>query len=258
MKILAFFAHPDDETMFCGGTLALLARQRAEVHYLCATRGEGGERGEPALCEVENLGEVREREMACAVENLGGQDLAFLDYIDPHIGPNESLYPFAGGPAQVASRLVVLLRKMRPQAIITHGANGEYGHPAHVLCYQAARQAMSMLNGAGPFLYCVSAAFPEHPKPRHINRDQPAHLVLDVTPAMEQKTRAALCHRTQHALFVRRGSIEAGRQLSVPEVLLSVESLHRALPPVEGELDDPLARLLSPWVIRDHSMNARN
>ena len=244
--------------MFCGGTLALLARQGAKVHYLCATRGEGGERGEPALCEVENLGAAREREMACAVGNLGGQDLAFLDYVDPRIGPNDSLFPFADGPAQVASRLVILLRKLRPQVIITHGVNGEYGHPAHVLCYQAACQAISMLNGVAPFLYCVSAAFPEHPKPHHINRDQPAHLVLDVTPAMEQKIQAALCHRTQNALFVRRASIEAGRQLSVPEVLMSVESLHRALPPVEGELDDPLARLLAPWVIRDHSMNAGN
>ena len=46
MNILAFFAHPDDETMLCGGTLALLAQNGASVHYLCATRGEGGELGE--------------------------------------------------------------------------------------------------------------------------------------------------------------------------------------------------------------------
>ena len=44
-KILTIIAHPDDETMLSGGTLALLARAGAEVHYLCATRGEGGEVG---------------------------------------------------------------------------------------------------------------------------------------------------------------------------------------------------------------------
>ncbi len=49
MNILAFFAHPDDETMLCGGTLALLARAGARVHLLIATRGEGGENGEPPV-----------------------------------------------------------------------------------------------------------------------------------------------------------------------------------------------------------------
>ena len=44
MNVLAFFAHPDDETMLCGGTLAILARHGAAVHYLCATRGEGDHR----------------------------------------------------------------------------------------------------------------------------------------------------------------------------------------------------------------------
>ena len=43
MNILVFFAHPDDETMLCGGTLALLAQAGAKIHFVCATRGEGGE-----------------------------------------------------------------------------------------------------------------------------------------------------------------------------------------------------------------------
>jgi LmbE family N-acetylglucosaminyl deacetylase len=47
MKVLAFFAHPDDETMLCGGTLALLSKAGIEIHLVCATRGEGGECGEP-------------------------------------------------------------------------------------------------------------------------------------------------------------------------------------------------------------------
>jgi hypothetical protein len=62
-------------------------------------------------------------------------------------------------------------------------------------------------------------AFPEHPWPRITNPGDPAHLILDITPALAEKTQAALCHHTQHALFVRRHSQEAGRQLSVPEVI---------------------------------------
>jgi hypothetical protein len=59
-----------------------------------------------------------------------------------------------------------------------------------------------------------------------------------------------MCHRTQHALFVRRASEEAGRQLSVPEVILPVESLHRVHPPAEGQVDDALARILEPWIVK--------
>jgi LmbE family N-acetylglucosaminyl deacetylase len=100
-----------------------------------------------------------------------------------------------------------------------------------------------------PRLYTAAASFPEHPKPRLSNKDDPADLVLDVSAALEQKQQAALCHRTQHALFVRRASKEAGRQLTVPEVIVKVESLHRAYPPIEeGRLsDDPIAELLKPW-----------
>jgi hypothetical protein len=60
----------------------------------------------------------------------------------------------------------------------------------------------------------------------------------------EQKIQAALCHRTQHALFVRRSSQEAGRKLNVPEVITTLESLRRVIPPVDGELQDPLAQML--------------
>ena len=66
--------------MFCGGTLALLAKQGAAVNYLCATRGEGGELGEPPVCARDELGHARQGEMACAVKALGGRQLVFLDY----------------------------------------------------------------------------------------------------------------------------------------------------------------------------------
>jgi hypothetical protein len=101
---------------------------------------------------------------------------------------------------------------------------------------------------ANTLLYTVGASFPEHPRPRLSNKDDPADLVLDVSAVVPAKTQAALCHRTQHALFVRRPSLEASRQLTVPEVILSVESLHRAYPPADSDLDNPLIMLLKPWV----------
>ncbi len=244
--ILTFFAHPDDETMLAGGTLALLAMHGASVHYLCATRGEGGEMGEPPICTQEELGAVREQELVCAVQALGGRSLTFLGYTDPLVGPDDTLYPYTNDLTTLAGQVAASIRQYQPVAIITHGVNGEYGHPAHVITYQAAAIAVQSLGEQAPALYCVSAIWGEHPRPRLANRDQPAHFTIDVQPALERKTKAALCHKTQHALFTRRSSREAGRALSVVEVVsrFHTESLHRAWPVAEGRPDDPLARFL--------------
>lgn len=244
MHILAFFAHPDDETMLAGGTLALLARLGAAVHYLCATRGEGGELGDPPLCTRAGLAAVRSDELTCAIHALGGASLEFLGYVDPPVGPGDSLHPYAVDTAGVAQRLEQVIRRWNIQTLITHGSNGEYGHPAHLQTHAAARLAVEHMGDAAPLLYSVQAAFPEHPKPRLVNPRDVAHLILDVSPVLEEKTLAALCHRTQHALFVRRASQAAGRQLTVPEVIISLESLHRTLPVAPAPPRDALALML--------------
>jgi LmbE family N-acetylglucosaminyl deacetylase len=98
-------------------------------------------------------------------------------------------------------------------------------------------------------MYTVAAMFPGHPNPRLANKDDPADLVVDIKDALDAKTQAAMCHISQHALFVRRASQEAGRALSVPEVLMQVESLHRAHPAVVTEEQDILAAALRDWLI---------
>src|SRR5512133_1188251 len=110
LNVLAFFAHPDDETMLCGGTLALLASQGASVHVLIATRGEGGELGQPPVCEREQLGQVREQELRCAVQALGAASLTLMDYIDPTVGPDDTLYPFTTDIDTLAMQLSEALR----------------------------------------------------------------------------------------------------------------------------------------------------
>jgi LmbE family N-acetylglucosaminyl deacetylase len=249
LNILAFFAHPDDETILSGGTLALLGRSGVHVHYLCATRGEGGETGEPSLCDEADLGSMREQELVCAAERLGASSLTFLDYIDPRVGPDQQLYAYTQNLTLLAGQVATSIRQFAIDAVITHGSNGEYRHPAHVLTHQAGRIAVESFGKQAPLLYTVQAAFPEHPWPRIANQDDPAHLVLDITPALAEKTQAALCHRTQHALFVRRRSQAAGRQLSVPEVIQRLESLHRVLPPVNDPVEDGLSMLLKPYEV---------
>ena len=230
MNVLAFFAHPDDETMLAGGTLALLAQHGAQVHYLCATRGEGGEVGNPPLCTQDELG--------CSARAGVGVRRASPRRPQPDLfglrrstrGPRGSIVRLTSDLTLLAGQVAASMRQFGIQAVITHGSNGEYGHPR--TCSPTRRRASRSSRWAikAPLLYTVSAAFPEHPRPRLANRDDPADLVLDVTSALELKTPGALCHRTQHALFVRRSSQEAGRPLSVPEVVIAVESLHRAIP----------------------------
>jgi len=244
MIILTFFAHPDDETMLCGGTLALLAKHGAEIHYLCATRGEGGEYGDPPVCTQEELGSVRQQELACAVEALGGKRLHLLDYVDPVVGENNQLFPYTDDIDELVRTVLQHVNSLKPDVLITHGSNGEYGHPAHLLTYQAACQVIALLGDKAPLHYTIQADFTGHPKPHLANKRDPAHLVLDVSPVMDEKTRAALCHRTQHNLFIRNTSLRLGRQVSVAETLLNLESLHRAYPPVHSQVDDALARLL--------------
>ena len=244
LNILAFFAHPDDETMLAGGTLALLAHKGAQVHYLCATRGEGGETGEPPICERHELGKVREQELVCAVQALGGRSLTFLGYIDPVVGADDTLFPYADNLTMLSGQIATSIRQFAIDVVITHGSNGEYGHPAHVLSHQAAQIAVRSLGRQAPLLYTVAANFPNHPRPRLANKDDPAHLVIDITPAIKDKETAAMCQRTQHALFVRRASQESGCRLSVPEVLMRVESLHRSFPEARRRVNDRFARFL--------------
>jgi LmbE family N-acetylglucosaminyl deacetylase len=231
MNILAYFAHPDDETMACGATLALAA-QSARLSVLCATRGEGGELGEPPLCTREESGPVRNEELRRAVLELGAAQLDFLNYVDPTIGPDNTLYPFAEDEELLARQVAEAVRKTQADVLISHGSNGEYGHPAHILCHRSAARAIELLGKDAPLFYTVQGAYPDMPQPIFGNQDDPAHLILDLEPYRPAKTAAAMCHRTQHDLFIRHGSQEAGRPVSVSEIINVVESVHRVYPPV--------------------------
>ena len=94
--LLAIGAHPDDETMFAGGTLAWAAARGLTVRVLGVTRGEGGETGEPPVTTQERLGETREAELRAAVAALG---LAGVD------GSGRARHPAArvrpAGPARL-------------------------------------------------------------------------------------------------------------------------------------------------------------
>lgn len=227
MNILVFFAHPDDETMLCGGLLAILSKSGHDVQFLSCTRGEGGECGVPPLCTQAQLGSLRELELACAVEELGGKSLQFLDYVDPLVGPDNSLFSFTQDQEKLEIELKDYLQTNDIDLLITHGSNGEYGHPGHMTVYQAALKIIQSEFPEMPW-YTVQAYYDNSPKPHILNTADQADWIIDVSSVINEKIHAAFCHKSQHDLFVRRKSKELGKSVSVSEVIQTEESYHFA------------------------------
>jgi LmbE family N-acetylglucosaminyl deacetylase len=125
MRLLVIFAHPDDESMGMGGTLAKYAAEGVETHYVCASRGEQGWCGpEQEYPGPEAVGKIRTEELKAAVEELGMQGLQFLEYIDGDV--DQAMPPEAIG------KIVTHIRRIRPQVVVTFPPDGNYGHPDHI------------------------------------------------------------------------------------------------------------------------------
>jgi LmbE family N-acetylglucosaminyl deacetylase len=124
LRLLAVFAHPDDESMGMGGTLAKYAAEGVETYLVCASRGE---RGWPALVDYPGpsvLGKLREGELENAIRELGMQGLYFLDYIDGDVDRAD--------PSEAIQKIATHIRRIMPQVVVTFPPDGNYGHPDHI------------------------------------------------------------------------------------------------------------------------------
>ena len=145
LKVLAAFAHPDDEGFGPGGTLALLAAAGSAVTLVCATNGDVGEISDPALATPETLGQVRQQELRAAMAVTGVPDVRFLGYRDSGMQGTDdnnnpsSLYQASAG--EVVGALVDIMREVRPNVVITHDPSGGYGHPDHITVHHRVTQA---------------------------------------------------------------------------------------------------------------------
>jgi LmbE family N-acetylglucosaminyl deacetylase len=110
--------------------------------------------------------------------------------------------------------------KLRADLVITHGSNGEYGHPQHIFTHRATRMALA--NGApDTSLLSWCAWYQPAVYERILNQDDSADVVHDVTPWIEAKIAAVLCHQTQHAMFLRNSGA-----VSVRDMVRRTESFH--------------------------------
>ncbi len=134
LKLMAVVAHPDDESLGVGGTMAKYAKEGVETHLLTATRGERGWFGpENEYPGPQALGEIREAELLNAAAVLGIKEVSFLDYRDAELPDADQ--------EEVLAKIVSHLRRVRPQVVVTFDPNGAYGHPDHIAICQLATAA---------------------------------------------------------------------------------------------------------------------
>ena len=146
--VLAVFAHPDDESLACGGTLARLSDAGARVVLICASRGENGSISDPSLVPDGNLASVRTRELQEAAAILGIAELLILDHPDGDLR-------WAHVP-QLQSEIVAAVEHYRPDAVITFAEDGLYWHLDHIGVHERTYTALRTLGARMPPLYYVT------------------------------------------------------------------------------------------------------
>ncbi len=193
-KALLVIAHPDDE-IFCSGLLLQLIERGCEVNVACLTKGEGGPTGKNATRE--ELGKFREEEMKESCRVLGVKELIFLGHIDPKAKGYRVFAPDVS-PGDLAKQIIPLLDGV--DLLISHGSNGEYWHAGHLLIFKAAQKAIKQSQDRHLWL-TILARQSGHPMPHLVNRDDEAHLSLDVSGQKEKRIESIECHQSQLALF---------------------------------------------------------
>jgi N-acetyl-1-D-myo-inositol-2-amino-2-deoxy-alpha-D-glucopyranoside deacetylase len=152
-SLLAVHAHPDDETITMGGTLARYGAEGVRTIVVCCTQGDLGWVLDPSLVGQE-VGKIRESELEAATRTLGVSRLVQLGYSDSGLaGAAENQRPgafFAADLHEAAGKLLSLIREERPRVMVCYDETGGYGHPDHVKSHQVAVAAFEAAADARP------------------------------------------------------------------------------------------------------------
>jgi LmbE family N-acetylglucosaminyl deacetylase len=254
--VLAIFAHPDDESIACGGTLARLADAGVRIVLLCASRGESGSISDPALVPDGDLGRVREHELRQAAHVLGVAEVEVLNHPDGDLR-------WADVQA-FHNEIVAAIERFDPDAVITFGDDGLYWHLDHIGVHERTSTAVLSLGAYAPPVYCVTMAPGAMQEAAEAavakgwaspgagfwgiepvvfgDGAKPPTVVIDVADWVPRKLAAIRCHRTQmgtNNLFTTLDETEARRWLGV-------EHFHRA--PIQSSGEALLEQLNEPVI----------
>ena len=178
LKLLAIFAHPDDESMGMGGTLAKYSAEGIETHLVCASRGEQGWFGpkdqDPG---PDRLAQIRTEELQNCVNILMMKELHFLDYMDGDVDK--------ANHEEAINKIVSHIRKIKPQVVVTFPPDGNYGHPDHIAMGQFANAAIVC---AADSAYVDSENLPAHRVSKLYYMVDGENFVNLITPFMDDMT----------------------------------------------------------------------
>ena len=204
-RVLFVHAHPDDETLTTGGTIATLVDAGAMVTVVTCTRGELGEVMPGEVTEPEARAELRVAELASALAVLGVTDHRFLGsdgarraglsprrYTDSGTGWGASgteASPTASDDTlcaatfgEVAADIATVINAVKPDAVISYNAAGGDGHPDHVRVYEASRHAAEVM-GVAYFAVETDGA--------------DGQIAVDIAAVLSRKRDALRAHRSQ-------------------------------------------------------------
>jgi len=209
--VLVVFAHPDDESLSCGGTIARLSDAGVKVVLLCASRGERGSVSDPSLVPDGDLARVRTQELYDAAAILGISDVIVLDHRDGNLRWQDV--------PELHGEIVELVQRHRPAAVITFAEDGLYWHLDHIGVHERTYTAMLSLGADAPPLYYVTMPKGIMSEVLQAARAHagdvpdtsfwgivpdafgagalPATLTIDVRDWVPRKLAALRCHRTQ-------------------------------------------------------------
>jgi LmbE family N-acetylglucosaminyl deacetylase len=224
--LLGVFAHPDDESFACGGTLARYAAEGAEVHVIIATDGVAGSVEESSgVQQGITLPQVRSQELTNAALALGLTSIWSLPYRDSgmrNTPDNQHPDAFVQQPAQtVIHELAGYLQRLHPQVVITHDPYGGYGHPDHIRLCETVTAAFYLAQTSCKLYYTSFdqrllklgvwlARFSGHdPSALGRNRDinlveisrwqKPVHARINIETYLEHKSAASRAHISQYS-----------------------------------------------------------
>lgn len=220
--LVCFHAHPDDEAIATGGTMAKAAADGHRVVLVTATRGEHGEVAEGFLDPDEELWQRREQELADACKVLGVARLEFLGYCDSGMADtaeNHAPGSFWQAPVdEAARRLADILEEEQADVLTAYDDNGGYGHPDHIQVHRVGVRAAELARTPKVYEATLDQDYirslwrmaeelglpmPEGlENPDDFTMGKPGDLIttrVDVTEFLEQKRQAMVAHASQIA-----------------------------------------------------------
>ncbi|MCS7479791.1 N-acetyl-1-D-myo-inositol-2-amino-2-deoxy-alpha-D-glucopyranoside deacetylase [Umezawaea endophytica] len=231
-RLLLVHAHPDDESLWTGGTIARYAATGALVTVVTCTLGEEGEIIPAGLRELaadaaDQLGGYRVAELRSACAALGVTDHRFLGGVgrwrdSGMVGVPSNEHPRAfvqGSVDEQTAMLVDVLRQVKPQVVVTYDAFGGYGHPDHIRAHEITTAATAVVPDVDRVFYAVTsrdatekgaAALAEladlpfrlpEPGELPVTDDAIITTTVDISEHLSAKLRALRAHSTQVSVW---------------------------------------------------------